>query len=249
MISIYDYNALKMTEGIDIDLKSKTISFNNTHEDIIDTSLDNNPTSYTVGNSKVYSVFKRKDSFFKMDANPLVYALKGKNDWKINKEDEFKIWNRFNEIILKLNNDFDYIVVLPSSNNLNAVIAKHISKWSKKIILPTKIQKHTVEEVSMSDIWTKLDDKETDSLKNSLSKMNGDFFEMKHVSASIRSKLSNIFKIEFDDEVSTKVLDKRVIVIDDTISSGSSISFFIDTFKDNYNCEIPYCITMFGKLK
>ena len=54
-------------EGIDFDLNTKTVSYNPSHEDNVDTSIENNSTSdeNLVPNIKVYSIFKRSKRIFK----------------------------------------------------------------------------------------------------------------------------------------------------------------------------------------
>ena len=49
-------------EGIDFDNATRTVSYNPSHEDNVDTSVENNPTEDTeiVPNVSVWSIFKRK---------------------------------------------------------------------------------------------------------------------------------------------------------------------------------------------
>lgn len=51
-----------LNEGIDFDPNTKTVSYNPSHEDNVDTSIENNPSmdGNIVSNVKVWSIFKRK---------------------------------------------------------------------------------------------------------------------------------------------------------------------------------------------
>lgn len=70
------HNAI--SEGVDFDDATWTVSYNPNHEDNVETSEVINPTmvSNYGNNVEVWSIFKRKSSAID-DGNPLVYALKG----------------------------------------------------------------------------------------------------------------------------------------------------------------------------
>lgn len=84
-----------LIEGIDIDYINKVVKFNNTHEDNIDTSTILNPTYSKIDNIDVISIFKRKSNDYKTDGNPLVYALKGLNNWYISEQDIKLLFKKF----------------------------------------------------------------------------------------------------------------------------------------------------------
>ena len=75
----------KIFEGIDIDRVNRTVSFNDNHENNVDTSLTNNPTfkADIVNGVEVWSIFQRKRSI-NGDGNPLIYAYKNEKGWKFN---------------------------------------------------------------------------------------------------------------------------------------------------------------------
>lgn len=66
-------------EGIYFDPQNRTVAYNPSHEDYVDTSVENNPTAdgEIVPGVQVWSVFKRKRGELREDGNPLIYALKG----------------------------------------------------------------------------------------------------------------------------------------------------------------------------
>ena len=76
-----------INEGIDFDPQTKTVSYNPSHEENVDTSIEHNPTmdGDIIPNVQVWSIFKRKRGLHG-DGNPLVYALKGEDGWAFRSE-------------------------------------------------------------------------------------------------------------------------------------------------------------------
>ena len=80
---------------------NKKVSINLNHENGLDTSIDGNPTFYKVGDIDVISIFKRK-KYLKSDGNPLLYDLKGLNDWKLENFDVKLLLKQFIRISEKI---------------------------------------------------------------------------------------------------------------------------------------------------
>lgn len=143
-----------LLEGIDFDVKTMTVSYNQDHEKNVDTSKYHNPT-YDITiypKVKVWSIFKRKhNNLYKTDGNPLIYALKGENGWKFrSKEDKKAILNQFDKIANKFikNHRFNTTIVVPSGNGLNMYIANKISSKCKNVkIIKGVVCKMTTNEV------------------------------------------------------------------------------------------------------
>ena len=113
-------NNKSLAEGIDIDPDSKTISYNPSHENNVDTSLEYNPTidKNIFPNVNVWSIFKRKKGM-RGDGNPLVYALKGEREWQFKSiEDKNAIEKQFNLIAEKFATLYPIgvTVIIPSGN-------------------------------------------------------------------------------------------------------------------------------------
>ena len=90
-----------LNEGIDFDPMTRTVSFNPTHEDNVDTSVEHNPTidNEIVPGIDVWSIFKRKRGNA-LDDNPLVYALKNEGGWHFrSQEDAEAIEKQFHLIV------------------------------------------------------------------------------------------------------------------------------------------------------
>jgi hypothetical protein len=69
--------------GINISA-DKYVVLDNTHEKRVNTCVDDNPTSTKCGDVVVHHVFRRnRTSDDDRDGNPLAYALKGMNGYRI----------------------------------------------------------------------------------------------------------------------------------------------------------------------
>ena len=95
-----------LSEGVDFDYVNLTVSFNPSHEQNVNTSVEVNPTIDfdVIPGVRTWSIFKRKRGG-KLDGNPLLYALKGENGWHFKSiEDRLAIDKQFDSIIVLLIN-------------------------------------------------------------------------------------------------------------------------------------------------
>ena len=141
-----------INEGIDFDPQTKTVSYNPSHEENVDTSIEHNPTKDgdIVPNVQVWSIFKRKRGF-RGDGNPLVYALKGEGGWTFRDEsDRTAIEQQFDAIATKFATMYPIgvTILMPSGNELNTHIADVVMSKSRNAeLIEGVICKLTTEEV------------------------------------------------------------------------------------------------------
>ena len=141
-----------INEGIDFSFKDMTVSYNPSHENNVDTSIENNPTYVDdiYPNVRVWSIFKRKRGNY-ADGNPLIYAMKGENRWHFRSdEDKLAIETQIDKIASKFATLYPIgvTVLIPSDNYLNKYIANIImSKSQDAKLLEGVICKLTVQEV------------------------------------------------------------------------------------------------------
>jgi len=245
----YDYIA----EGIDIDIKSKKISINLNHEDGVDTSITNNPIIEDLNGINIISIFKRKKlDNDRYDGNPLLYALKGLNGWEINDYDVKILLKQFIRIVEKINPIYDTIIKIPSSNDLNNIFLDRINKIIKcDYKIDEFISKLESDVVWMDGVdFKNMNDVEIETLRNSFNKM-GDFFTFKTIPSYLRKYIKKIYNTDLIDnqlDISNKINDKNILILDDTISSGSSISLFTKEILKMYEPKSITIITLFSKL-
>ena len=97
-------------EGVDIDYINKSIKFNASHENNVDTSTLINPTFDTIDGINVISLFKRKENKEKTDGSPLIHALKGNFGWKIDDNSIIELFKQFIKISKKIEPKYDTII-------------------------------------------------------------------------------------------------------------------------------------------
>lgn len=232
----------KLNEGMDIDNISMTVSYNPYNEANIVTGNEKKYpfpirgifTDKTTNKKyRVISIFRRLNDQ-DGDGNPIIYAWKGERGWKFrSQKDKDLLIRQFKLITSELKESFDTITVIPSVNTVNEEIANMLCKIIKhKDYVYDYILKMEKTQVAESvDVQELLKDKVNvdkffKSLKKWLDSMPTDFFQYHYIPPRYRKYFNNEFVIPEETvlEYADKINDKRVLVIDDTISSGKSIS-------------------------
>lgn len=212
-----------------IDVVNKVVSFNFTHEDLIDTSLKTNPTISTINEINIYSIFKRKKvRSHKGDGNPFIYALKRKFGYKISRSEIKKIMPNFNSILNSVfskypENHFDLILTIPSGHRINSFLLRKIRHTNK---INDFFQKATISEVLQHFVMPSSLSHEKD-IKRALSILNkntnkSDLFTMKEIENHIRI----YFKpLKYNTSYIQKIKDStNILIIDDLLSTGSTFA-------------------------
>ena len=259
-----------LNEGIDIDRKTRTVSFNDNHEDDVDTSLEHNPIVQTnlIKGVEVWSLFQRKTSS-SGDGNPLVYAYKNENRWKFkSNKDKLYLEYRIQEIVDKFiaSHPGCVVIVMPSTNSLNDYIAKLIQQRASSYVfirdVITKLTTGEVEHMALDDPKSKFIEtfrgnnyaKAEKMLLRYLAEMdeikNGSFVRYMVLDKTIRDTLDYTFKMSKSRyaEYSNLINYNNVILLDDTISRGQSISDACKMIKMSYRPKSITVLTLISKL-
>lgn len=265
-----DYIVVENTlnEGIDFDFDTKMVSYNPSHQDNVDTSIENNPSIdlSLIEGVPVWSIFKRKKGLGG-DGNPLIYALKNENDWIFKSEqDKSDIIKQFKLITDKFlkNHSFDLTLIIPSTNNLNSYIANEISEKAKVELITGFVRKLTTEEVDelVQDFDSKFrayyGTKYTQAyyvLREYLDKMdelkNGVFCRHLIKDNQMRNVIDFTLKLSEDNcaRFASKINDRNVLIIDDVISRGESIKEMANIINKSYNPKSVSVMTLLSRLK
>ena len=243
----YDY----IIEGIDIDYINKKVSINLNHENGLDTSIDFNPTLYKIGDIDVVSIFKRK-KYLKSDGNPLLYALKGLNDWRLENFDVKLLLKQFIRISEKIDPVYDTIIKVPSSNDLNNIFMDRLNKILKcSNEIEFGLHKLDAEVVWDNGVdFTNMSKNESDNMTSSFERMSV-CFSFKYIPTNLRKYIKKIYKdnwIGDELDVADKINGKNVLILDDTISSGTTISLFTNDIIEMYDPKKITVITLFSKI-
>jgi len=241
-----------LVEGIDIDDKNKIVKFNSSHENNIDTSTIINPTYHTINGYEVISIFQRKKNDKRTDGGPLIYALKGQNGWTIDSKSILSIIKNAIKVTHKLHRSYDTIIKIPSTSNLNRqmmdILVKHISHQ-------TSIYKFFAK-LSASEVFAKYTDFKNftdDDFKkasNQFQKMideNNNIFSFKFLSKDYRRCVTKAFiKNEIDPNL---INGKSILIIDDTITSGSSFTMAANELIQAFDPKKITLISLFSPLE
>lgn len=254
-----------LIEGIDIDPENRLVSFNKNHEDGVVTSELLNPTYENIGDTDVISIFKRvRSQEYTLDGNPLIYALKGINGWRFKngETDIIGLMRQFIKITQKIKSSYDTIITVPSSNKLNTEFLYRLNKIIKcEHKITDYLHKLTIDDVYENYIdWTGLRQDYGDGfngVKHSLDKFfsnmlkSGEYFSFKYIKdPSLRKYITTT--IYSDDEKTIEygpyINGKDVLILDDTIGSGKTVSEVCETILVTFEPKTITVITLFSKL-
>ena len=255
---------LYIVEGININPDAKTVSLTDDHDKGVDFSLVNNPVYDRYKDYDVISIFKRSklvdSTNTQRDGNPFIYALKGKKGWKfdITKEELFRYIKRFLEICKKIKNTYDTIVITPSSTNLNERFMEVISKQVKaENIVREFLVKIKKEEIIDDDLIDKEQitkdypdnyNEVITKISRSFRRMEGVDFEAKHMDKEYLKYIKYI-GVNNDENIRPMMDGKDILLLDDTISSGSTVSQCIEGIISNFTPKSITIVTLLSQLK
>lgn len=257
-----------INEGIDFDPHTKTVSYNPSHEENVDTTIEHNPTmdGDIVPNVQVWSIFKRKRGL-RGDGNPLVYALKGEGGWTFRDEsDRNAIEKQFDAIATKFATMYPVgvTILMPSGSELNMHIADVVMSKSRNAeLIKGVICKLTTEEVD--DIVLDFNSKFREFYKDEFNskyyelgqyldlmdkERNGYFSRHLIKNNQMRDVLDSTLKLSDDRfaEFANKINDQDVLIIDDTISRGQSIKEACQIMLESYAPKSITVLTLLSKL-
>lgn len=255
-----------LIEGIDINVKNKTVSFNPNHENNVGTSTILNPTYDSVNGIPIISIFKRKDNDEKTDGNPLISALKRKRGWvfKNPKEDIINLLKQFIRISEKIKPEYDTIITIPSSNLLNERFLYRL----KKIIKTKNEVTDYFFKMNADDVWDDYinwkglendcgDDfgrvkRELLYCFKQMEKENDNMFSFRLIpNAKLRKYITKtMYSDSIDGQIkySRFINDKDVLILDDTITSGKTISEACKDIIKSFTPKSITIITLFSKI-
>lgn len=257
-----------LNEGIDFSYKDMTVSYNPSHEENVDTSVENNPTYVEdiVPNVRVWSIFKRKRGNFS-DGNPLLYALKGENRWHFRSDaDRLAIETQIDRIATKFASLYPIgvTVLIPSDNELNKYIANAIMSKSKNSkLLEGVICKLTVEEVERmvtaeNSEFRKHYGENVEAAFRRLftyfeemkAKKNGRYSKHYVLDSEMRDVVNVTLKLSEDRyaEFANVINGENILIVDDTISRGQSIKETCKILTESYSPNSITVITLMSRL-
>lgn len=255
-----------VVEGINVNNREKIVSLTDKHNKGVDLSLVNNPVYRKLGGHDVISIFKRtklkNGKKWDQDGNPFIYALKEKYGWKfdITNEEISKYLKRFLKICDKIKNHYDTIIMVPSSSDLNKRFMEAISKQvHAKNIIPNyflKVEKEKIinlnlidEEQIRKDFGNQSEDI-LDKIHTHIEESDGDYLEAKTFGKDkYLLKYIKYILPGNSENIRDKIDGKDVLILDDTISSYSTISQCVKNIDDTFLPKSLTVITLLSGLK
>ena len=213
--------------GIDVS-DARVVTFNPDHERRVDTNVARKPPRQMLGTLEVASVFARKTvTTDDLDGNPLIYALKGKFGYTMPYRSLREIYRRGAEILPKALDgiDYDLIVPLPSSSPVTAIFAERAARCGNGCPISSCLEKATFRQVldaapPIGMVEKRYRQRFGQTLRE-LEKSSPDAtFEMKKVSFPLRGYFLPIVV----GEGAAVVAGRRVLLVDDILGSGTSIT-------------------------
>lgn len=255
---------IHLIEGIDVDYINKAVSFNDEYKENVDTSTIINPTFNKINDMDVISIFKRnKTEKFTLDGNPLIYALKGIKDWKINdKREIINLLKKFIRISKKIREKYDTIITIPSNNELNVNFLHKLNKIIKsKYQITDFLDKLTIDEVYENYIdWNSMNNdfgdefimnqRKMNKFFTNMEKDNNHYFSYKYIKDnSFRKYITKTNDVDNEKiiQYSLCINDKDILILDDTLGSGTSISEATKAINDTFDPKSITVITLFSK--
>lgn len=262
-----------MYEGLVVNERTRTISLTDVNNRGVDFSLENNPIEYRLGDIDVISIFKRtplKSRGKDKDGNPFIYALKGENGWRFDMPDAdiIKYMKRFLQVCKKIKTKYDTIVTVPTKSWINArfmdviagqVGAKHkISDYFDKCSIEVaynSIDDNEIQRVAkmlspnnteskIIKIWNRLD-----RCFGRMERSGSEHFVAKYIHKDllrfIKNPVSN--KTTHTGECAEFFEGKDVLILDDIMAFGSTLSFCAHNIIDTYSPKSITAITLLSK--
>lgn len=273
---VYKDDTFCLNEGIDIKYQNGKglISYNPSHQNLINTSVSENPTVDNIDGVEVWSIFQRNNlgsSKIEIynDGNPLIHALKNNEDnWFFeSNRDKNLILNCANRILQKfysLHNS-DVTVMIPSTSFINKLLGNMYKNVDPNAnIIKGLLIKMTTQEVKkelmkptslfISNYSNQLDnalelldeDMELMNIKN-----NGIFSYHLVSNQEMRNCIEVTLKLctnplgKYGDLIN----NKNILLIDDSISRGSTIKQSINLIRSCFTPNSITALTMFSKKK
>ncbi len=236
--------------GIDV-TENKKVYFNDTHQNLLDTSTVRNPSTKQRRGLIIQSIFRRKrHQRHKQDGNPLIHALKGNYGYSIEKYELLKFLSNFYEIMDKSldGKTYNLILPLPSSHQINEYLARRIArKCPEAKVSKGFFEKKTVQEiiydVELIETTSTRLQKEKLNLLNKLNKTPArNYFSMKKLQSHRLRKKIQPLKL-----VNTDVKDQKILLVDDLLASGATLVNAYNLLKEHKVQEIS-AICLFSGL-
>ena len=212
---------------VGINVIKNAVQLDDTHQKRVNTSPDDNPTQVELEGITVHYVFTRsKFNNETGDGNPLIYAMKGLKGFSIVPLYRNKIVERCKLIIGKMELAGDVVVPVPSGNGFCGEVAEIVANVTGlPLVNPDFIRKKTFAEMYLQygNIPMGLIPAEVAEYKSQLKIWSSASHEKSVSMKLISPRIRHLFDPFMHSGTDCDISGKRVILVDDLVSSGSSL--------------------------
>lgn len=238
--------------GISVSAK-KIVSINDSHEEGVDTSTHGNPTKRVFKGIDLHHVFSRSGKTGRPDdGNPLIHALKERNGFSITPFWKGRIMSRAEQNIDKMgfaSDCFDYCLPIPSSSLFCHEVAQMVAdKLGSPLLDPDFFRKKTTSEMlrglraSPPKVRKGARSAYTTQLHSWQTLPADTICEAKRVDTTIRL----YFDFFIAQGVQPNLQDKKIVIVDDIFSSGSSVLSVRNIVQNQLGAEVSYISFLSG---
>jgi hypothetical protein len=259
-----------LSEGINVDKVNRTVEYDSSHErGVVTGNCQDIPLplySSTEEGYPVISIFERteyeKTESGDMDGNPLLYAAKRIYGWKFKNGDKdiYSFFRRFVNIAHGINRRFDAVIKIPSQNELNnrflhlitrIIDCGNIIKKDFAKLFPSQVYElinyKLIKEENPND-WQTIGRQLEYAIGQQ--EKTDKWFTFKEIPPKYRKYIGQIFEqSEPMIDLSQYINDKDILILDDTISEGTTISRMCECVLDLYVPKSITIITLFSSKK
>lgn len=216
-------------------IKDNIVYFDANNSDFINTSFGKSkklkPFESKMENGIIYSVYNKEKSADDKEAySDVLDAIKGQSvkytmDYNSYRSFISRTAIYMTNLILKEN--IDTILIMDSSSplvsDLTLEINRRLPKYYDMSTFNRQIFKTPdIQDISIDTMGIEVSDKNYKSMESSLNKMKKDgYFKIHNIYAPNRKFIKNWLKI--NNSVLSKIVDKRVALIDDILTTGSTL--------------------------
>lgn len=232
MLNFSEFNEI-INEGFFI--KDSIVYFDPNTSDYINTSFGKGklkPYKAKIDNIDMFSVYNRnKKSGSNEEYSEILKAIKGKSTELTIDYDSYRKFITRTSIYMAdfiLKQKIDLIMVMDSSSPLVSdlvfEINKRLPKYYDTVTYHKQIFKTpNLDNITINTMGVTLSDKNLKSIQSSIDKMKRDgYFKIQSIFTPNRKFIQNW--LEINNNVLSKIIDKNVVIVDDILTTGSTIS-------------------------
>lgn len=207
-----------------INVAGKTVSYTDVHQQLVNTDPTSNPSFTVIRKLTIHSIFRReRHNSLSGDGNPLMYALKGKNNYSIDLGEILKFLPNFYQIVDKYLPETEgvNIVPMPSSHKISLGIARRIQRRiPNSALAPDLLLKRNCLQVyeDLSGIESPPKSYEFKQLLASLKKTPELPFSLKEVDTKLRKHTKPLAL-----NGSLPIAGAPVLLVDDLLATGTTL--------------------------